>query len=233
MIVVYSDEVPELDDFLRNRLGQKHRITVIPPSPTEMGAAKHATEHFRHVGLRARTQNTRFYRDPHRLHNIIMNSDAVYLIGGNTFDFLDYAHHIGLFELLDEFEQAGGIIIGDSAGSIILSPNIATALIPTTCPDDHTVDMESYLGMGRIPFHISPHFDPSAEVAQHELDELQTLANVSNRAVMVLQDGEGFIMEGNDIVQTTGKPKRLEPDASIPAVVNAVEILPIWASIVE
>jgi dipeptidase E len=225
--------VPELNDKLIEQLGKKHVITTIPANPSDMASAKHATEVFRHAGLRTRLRNARFYRDHRRLYQIIMNSDAVYLTGGNTFEFLDYAHHSDLFEMLEEFEAGGGVILGDSAGSIILSPNIATALIPTTCPDEHHIEMDSYLGMGRIPFHISPHFEPNADVAENEIDELQALAYVSKIPVKVLQDGEGFIMEGNNITYTVGRPKDLSPNVAPSSNLNTDDLLPEWMSIIE
>lgn len=233
MLYIYSGDVPELNDKLVEQLGKKHMITTIPANPSDMASAKHVTDFFRHAGLRTRLRNARYYRDPRRLYQIIMNSDAVYLTGGNTFEFLDYAYHSGLFEILKEFEANGGVILGDSAGSIILSPNIATALIPTTCPDEHNIEMESYVGMNRIPFHISPHFDPDDDVAQNEIDELQALAYSSKISVKVLQDGEGFIMEGNNIIHTVGSPIDLDPDVAPSEKQNISELLPVWANTIS
>jgi len=233
VLYIYSGDVPELNDRLVEQLGKKYIITTIPANPSDMASAKHVTDSFRHAGLRTRLCSARFYRDPRRLHQIIMNSDAVYLTGGNTFEFLDYAYHTGLFEMLREFEAGDGVILGDSAGSIILSPNIATALIPTTCPDEHNIEMDSYVGMGRIPFHISPHFEPDADVAQNELDELQALAYVSKIPVKVLQDGEGFIMAGEAIIHTVGNPIDLAPDIAPDPKLNTADLLPDWASILS
>jgi peptidase E len=230
VLYVYSGDVPELNDKLLHQLGSKHLITTIPANPSDMASAKHVTDFFRHAGLRIRLRNARFYRDPRRLYQIIMNSDAVYLTGGNTFEFLDYAYHYSLFEILDEFEKEGGVIIGDSAGSIILTPNIATALIPTTCPDEHHFEMESYLGMGRIPFHISPHFDPEEDIAEKELEELQILASASKVAVKVLEDGEGFIFEGESIIHTVGQPIDLKPEDGFTLKTN---VLPEWATVIS
>ena len=225
MIYIYSHDVPELDELLLETLGSKHRFTMIPPSPSEMGEALHAREVFREAGLHARTQSTRFYRDPNRLHNIIMNSDAVYLSGGNTFEFLEYAHTVGLFEMLEEFEEAGGIIVAESAGSIILSPNIATALIPTSCPDEETVHLESFIGMGRIPFHVSPHHDSESK---QENDELQALAHYSKIPVIALHDGEGIIVEGDEITRVVGNPSKYYPEI-VPAVILEAGVMPEWA----
>lgn len=230
MLYVFSGEVPELNVRLIEQLGRKHTLTVIPASPSDMASARHATEYFRQEGLHARLKGARYYHDKKRLYQIIKNSNAVYLMGGNTFEFLAYAQRIKLFSILSEFEKDGGIVLSESAGSIILTPNISTALIPTTCPDDHKLDLESYTGMGRIPFHVSPHFDPSITVATQELNELQALAYHSKISVMVLKDGEGFIMEDDKIVHTVGQPKMLEPNI-IPS--NSIDIeglLPSWVA---
>lgn len=229
MLYVYSDEVPELDARLRETLGPKHTLTVIPATPRDLGAARHHTAHFRGAGLHARLQSTRFYRDPVCLRNIILNSDAVFLMGGNTFEFLAYAGRMGLFAILREFESRDGVIASESAGSIILSPNIATALLPTTCPDEQTVELDDYRGMSRIPFHVSPHFDPAAAVAGRELHELQALADFSSIPVLVLRDGEGIIMEGNSIIHTVGCPTKLEATAPRMTSAGVPAYIPAWA----
>lgn len=232
MLFVYSGEVHELNTVLLERLGKKHVLTTIPAAPNDMASAKHVTEYFRQEGIRARLLGARYYRDETRLRNVINNSKFLYLMGGNTFEFLAYAQRINLFSILKEFEDNGGVIMCESAGSIILTPNIATALIPTTCPDDHTLDLESYAGMNRIPFHISPHYEADAEHAQNELDELQLLANYSKIPVMVLQDGEGFIMEGQKITQIVGKPIELKPEDKPVSEDEIRNLLPEWAATV-
>ena len=230
MLMVYSGEVQELNTLLLEALGKKHTLTTIPATPGDMASAKHVTEYFRGEGVRARLLGARYYRDEKRLRNIINNSRALYLMGGNTFEFLAYAQRIELFSMLKEFEASGGIILSESAGSIILSPNIATALIPTTCPDDHTLELRTYVGMNRIPFHISPHFEPDAEQAGKELGELQLLANYSGIPVMVLQDGEGFIMEDQRITRVIGQPLELKPGDEPVSPIEIEGLLPEWAA---
>lgn len=230
MLYIFSGEVPELDAKLIDQLGKKHTLTIIPASTGDMASAKHVTGFLRQEGLHARLVGARYYRDKRRLYQIIKNSDAVYLTGGNTFEFLAYAQRVDLFAVLREFELGGGVILSESAGSIILSPNISTALIPTTCPDDQPFDLDSYVGMGRIPFHMSPHFDPSLTSATQELNELQALAYHSKISVMVLKDGEGFIIENDKIVHTVGQPLKLETDTIPSASINVEVLLPSWVT---
>jgi dipeptidase E len=210
-LYIYSGDVPAFDAAVLQALGPRHTLTVIPVSPQERSSAHYTLEHLRQIGLHARLPGSRFYRDPQRLNTIIMNSDAIYLMGGNTFEYLAYARSIGLFDMLARFEAAGGMLLAESAGSIILSATIATALVPTTCPDEQLIELDDYRGMGRIPFHVSPHFDPAAKVAARELDELQTLASLTQCPVWVLQDGEGLKLEGKSVIDRVGQPRRLDP----------------------
>lgn len=233
MLYIYSGDVPELDDALLQTLGDKHRLTVIPSALHDMAAARYALGCLRDAGLRARLLGARIYRDPDCLWQVVMNSDAIYLMGGNTFEFLDYAQQVELFDLIREFEAAGGIVMAESAGSIILSPNIATALIPSSCPDEQEIELEDYSGMGRIPFHISPHYDAEGESVQRDRAELACLARHSAFPVWLLADGEGLVLEGDEVVRVVGKPVLLTADMAVNMVDDVLvgdDCLPAWVA---
>jgi len=228
VLYIYSGDVPVFDTVVLEALGSRHTLTVIPVSPQDRSSARHTLEHLRLTGLHARLPGSRYYRDSGRLHHIIMSSDAIYLMGGNTFDYLAYAKQMGLFDIIAEYEAAGGLIMAESAGSIILSATIATALIPTTCPDEQLIELDDFRGMGRLPFHVSPHFEPTARMAAQELNELQTLATLSQCPVWVLQDGEGLILDGDMVTGMAGQPQQLLPDSG--DILNDFEAwMPVWA----
>lgn len=228
MLYIYSGEVPELDEALLAALGPKHTLTIIPASTRDMAAAKNVKHSFRSRGIRARLQHLRYYQDAKRLPVILQHSDAIYLMGGNTFELLAYAQRVGLFSLLEEFEARGGIIVAESAGSIILSPTIATASIPTTCPDNNFLKLENLSGMGRIPFHVSPHFHADAKAATQEKRELKALAVHSKSKVLVLADGEGVIVDGKKIVREVGKPKWMKPSDKVHADIDVDNLIQDW-----
>lgn len=219
MIFIYSGEVPALDRRLSYELGVNHRLLTIPYAPEEAWAAHEARDYFRACGVNAHSLGKRAYRDKQRLRDEMFISDAVYLTGGNTFEFLAYAREIGLFSLLQAFEAVGGIIVSESAGSIILSKDISTAAIPTTSPDENSVGVTEFEGMARLPFHVSPHFEADAEQAARELEELQGLADMSGSPVLLLSDGEGVVIQGSEVVFSSGSPGWLSPADSLASVV--------------
>ncbi|MDH4275616.1 MAG: Type 1 glutamine amidotransferase-like domain-containing protein [Gammaproteobacteria bacterium] len=224
MLYIYSGDVPRLDQCLRRALGSRQTLLPIPTSPAALGDAHAMADFMRSQGVHARALSARDYSDPLRLHRALSSAQAVFLLGGNTYDFLEYARSVGLFALLTEFEARGGIIASESAGSILLSPSIATAAIPTFEADEHTVFFEDYRAMGRIPFHISPHYDPLRRQAAQDLLELRTLAHATRTPVLVLRDREGVVMEGTRVTQVIGHPLWLRPDQAPPATVE----LPDW-----
>ncbi len=207
MLFIYSGVVPALDRRLRYELGKDHQLFTIPFAPEAHWAALEARDYFEACGINAHALSaSALYGVKQKLRNEIFTSDAVYLTGGNTYQFLAYAREVGLFSMLQAFEALGGVIVAESAGSIILSPNISTAAIPTTCPDENSTGMTEFQAMGRIPFHVSPHYEPESPHADREMDELQTLADLSNASVLVLQDGAGVMLQGDNIVFSTGTP---------------------------
>lgn len=211
LLYIFSGEVPALEAALAEVLGAQRSLVTIPYSPDAVWVAREAAAYFRAVGVKARALPAGTYRDADRLRDAIFTAGAVYLSGGNTFEFLDYARTLGLFAVLERFEAEGGHIVAESAGSIILCDDIATAAIPTCNPDENDIGLTRFDGMGRIAFHISPHFDPAADAVDRDLAELQQLADASQRPVLVLQDGEGVVLRGNEIIRYYGAPWFIEP----------------------
>jgi len=209
MIFIYSGEVPALDRRLSYELGANHRLLTIPYAADECWAAEDARDYFRSCGLNAHALSNIACRNKDQLRNELFTADAVYLSGGNTYQFLAFARETGLFSLLQTFESLGGIIVAESAGSIILSSDISTAAIPTTCPDENIVGITDFMAMGRLAFHVSPHFEPDASQAANEIAELQRLADLSGDPILILQDGEGVLIQEQEITFTVGKPQWL------------------------
>lgn len=229
MIFIYSGEVPELDALLRSALGDSHTVTTIPASPDDMASAREASEYFLQAGIRTRVLSRKPYLDPARLRKAIMVSDAVYLTGGNTYEFLAYARQVGLFPMLQAFEDRGGIIIAESAGSIILSPSIMTAALPSSDPDANDIGLKDLSGMGRLLFHISPHHEPMSASYAQDMRELQGLADESRYPVFLLRDGEGLVVDGDDIMLPIGEPRVLQPQP----IDNEMSVMPVNKAIVD
>jgi peptidase E len=76
------------------------------------------------------------------------------LSGGNTFRFLKSIKERGAESRLVEYARNGGILIGVSAGAMILTPSIESAFI---CGDVNTVGLSDLEGLELVSFFFDPH----------------------------------------------------------------------------
>lgn len=86
----------------------------------------------------------------------LKNNDYIYITGGNSFFLLQELKRTQADKLIIEQVMLGKTYIGESAGSIILSPNIDYV----KDMDDFKVtqNLESYEALGLIGFYPLPHY---------------------------------------------------------------------------
>jgi dipeptidase E len=88
-----------------------------------------------------------------------LDSDIVFLAGGNTFHFLNCLRKHRLISKLIKFaETPGKVIAGLSAGAILLTPRIATASFPAFDCDDNFINLKDLKSLGVVPYELFPHY---------------------------------------------------------------------------
>lgn len=121
----------------------------------------------------------------------LMNADAIHLSGGATYRFLDWVQRSGLDARLRDYALSGKVLIGVSAGAMLMTPSLCTA---TRCGDDPGDLPSDAPAMGLVPFHVWPHFEP--EKARRP--EVRTLL-AEAAPVYALPDGSGLVVEGGNL----------------------------------
>lgn len=125
--------------------------------------------------------------DPSTLSSLLA-CDAIHLSGGNTFAFSEWLERAGLFEPLREFASKHGVLIGASAGAILLTDNIATARL---CGDIAKRAVTEYRTLGLVKCSFWPHYQPETPI---------THAGASRAAaaspLYACPDGAGLIIDG-------------------------------------
>ncbi len=101
----------------------------------------------------------------------IARNDYIYVSGGNVFYLMQELARSGAGETIVRAIRGGKPYIGESAGSVILSPDIGYARLmddPAAAPG-----LADHAGLGAIPFHPVPHVGcfPFKKAAQRILDE--------------------------------------------------------------
>ncbi|QYJ88446.1 peptidase E [Shewanella halotolerans] len=88
----------------------------------------------------------------------LLNCQAIHLAGGDTFQFLAQVQKRGLMAEFAEYLNRGGILIGLSAGAMLMTPSIACAPL---CGDENHLGLSDLNGMGLLPYQFLPHSDLS------------------------------------------------------------------------
>lgn len=143
----------------------------------------------------------------------IFASDAIFLGGGNTFYFLQTLRERGLLTRLKNFVKRGGLLMGLSAGGIIMTPSIKTASVPSLDADDNYVGIKNLRAMGLVPFEFSPHYTAHPEVDA----ELRAYSAKLDYPIYAVGDGGGLVVKNGKIrrvgdvaVFRNGRKRRLQ-----------------------
>ncbi|BAJ01806.1 Type 1 glutamine amidotransferase-like domain-containing protein [Shewanella violacea] len=84
----------------------------------------------------------------------LLTCDAIHLSGGDTYRFLKWLKFRDLLPLLNQYVTNGGALIGVSAGAMIMTPSIDTAIL---CGDTNQVGLMELSSLSLVPFHFVPH----------------------------------------------------------------------------
>lgn len=131
---------------------------------------------------------------------MLEEADAIYLPGGNTFEFLGMLQYRNIIPKLKKFYERGGSFFGSSAGSILMGPSIAIA----SFADPNFLCLNDLNALGFVDFAIKPHWDGWA---QHET-MFRNFSDMTGTPLFGLREGQGIIVdEDGKRTYIGGKPK--------------------------
>lgn len=195
-LCLYSGGNREQNDKLNRELlkllpGKRVRITYIPSAGDE--DRKYFTEFKEWYGFYG-LRNLKFFSLEEKWNESsvkeVLSSDAIYLSGGNTYHFLFWLKKRKFLTHLKDFVKSGGILIGLSAGSILMTPKIDIAGIPPYDCDENKVGIKNLNALGLVRFEFFPHFFPSARLGKELLKYSQTTPS----PVFGVEEGSGIII---------------------------------------
>ncbi len=117
--------------------------------------------------------------------------DAIHLSGGNTYYFLYWLRKRELLEPLREFVAKGGVLIGVSAGGILLTPEIGVSGLLGDRPLD---DLDDLSGLNLVDFSFAPHINTLRDTRP-----LKEYARKTGRPVYGCRDGDGILVDGSRV----------------------------------
>ncbi|MDO8570180.1 MAG: Type 1 glutamine amidotransferase-like domain-containing protein [Candidatus Daviesbacteria bacterium] len=123
----------------------------------------------------------------------VLEFGIIHMSGGNTFGFLNYINKRNFKKILKKHLENNGLIIGVSAGSIILTPNISVCNLPET--DENLVGITDLTALNLVDFEFYPHFTGNKQY----LEEIKKYSKTINNPVYVCSDENGIFIDENKI----------------------------------
>ena len=132
-----------------------------------------------------------------KISNILGNCDYIYVSGGNTFFLLQELKKIGAHKIIIEQIKLGKIYIGESAGSVILSPDITYI---KEMDDSSVVNLHSFSSLGVIDFYPLPHynnfpFEQSTKKIESMYTDKIKLCLLNNNQAILVTKGKFEVLE--------------------------------------
>ncbi len=195
-LALYSDqETPaneQMDARVLRLIGRSQpRIGYIPATnDPERAYFRRKADYYAEIGA-----NLAVYVDPNQdtseaEWSTLLSCDAIHLSGGNTFSFLSWMKRRRVLPLLARYVSEGGVLIGVSAGAILMTPSVNSALL---CGDVRDSQLMDNVGLGLVDFHFWPHFD-SASVTKDQLILSSAIPNL-----YACPDGSGIVIDGKEV----------------------------------
>jgi dipeptidase E len=128
--------------------------------------------------------------------------DITYLGGGNPFYLLEQLRTSGGDEILTKKAASGGILVGVSAGALVLGPHLEIVQ-RFTSELRKTTTLENTSALGLFSFLLMPHVD-RADVFPGPLsieERLQIFERRFSVVVKRLKDTEALVLRGEEIVK--------------------------------
>lgn len=135
------------------------------------------------------------------LYDPLFECDIIHLCGGNTFEYLHHLGASGLIPRLRAFVEAGGHLVGVSAGAILMTPDIATAAY---CGDEAVLPFQTTTGLNLVPFHLLVHVKDKDAMAQ------RLEADILPGSLYLMADDDVIEVGGGEIKES-GSPRLLLP----------------------
>lgn len=114
--------------------------------------------------------------------------DVIFVMGGNTFDYLIGIRKSGLNKRIKDFVRRGGVYVGLSAGSYVVCPTIEAATWKHA--DSNKIGLKNLKGLNLVPFLITAHFEEKYKKTIKEVakDTKYPIIALTDRQAVLIKD---------------------------------------------
>ncbi len=197
-LVLYSDQIPPLTNRIDNELKTlfnkaNPRVGFIPSSSDpERKYYEERKAFYYQLGMDLEVYFELDKQWKPELLKSLLDCDAIHLSGGNTYYFLHWLRNRNMMDSLVQYVRGGGVLIGVSAGSILMTPDISTSAL---CGDEVVEGETDFSGLGLVDFSFVPHFGD----INVSLDDLKKYSRDKQTVLYAAKDNGGIVVVENEI----------------------------------
>jgi dipeptidase E len=114
----------------------------------------------------------------------LLACDAVHLAGGDPFQFLASIRKRNFGPVLKKYHSGGGILLGISAGAIVLTPSINISHV------FYKSQTDQHQAVGLVDFHFLPHWNRRED----RMEDVIRFSKEHNATVYACRDGDGVVI---------------------------------------
>lgn len=182
-----------LGDNFKNELKETKSIVYIPGGPEKVEKSKNKyvplfTEHFNNVGIKF-DENILITPDIDSIEaqKLVKNADFVMLMGGDPFKQKEMCESLGLLSVLKEYD---GVMLGFSAGAMLMSKYIIITPCSEEYPDFHIEE-----GLNLDNLSIYPHNNTVDEIYPDELVSGDEIYKKTDLIEVAQQYGDYYLIQ--------------------------------------
>lgn len=120
--------------------------------------------------------------------DLLNTCNAIYINGGNPFYLLYHLKKSGADSILKKRAHQGSVIVGSSAGALVLGPSIEIANFFT--PEMNTMRLHNLSALNLVPFTVYPHYQENVE------DKIKEFESTVSIPVKRLKDTDALVISG-------------------------------------
>ncbi|WP_424237629.1 Type 1 glutamine amidotransferase-like domain-containing protein [Bhargavaea ginsengi] len=127
--------------------------------------------------------------------DILLQKDVIYINGGNPFFLLEQMKKSGADRVLAELAQKGTVIVGVSAGAVLLGPDIR--IVHYFTPQLNVRNIEDFSALGLTDKRIFPHYDREdlfREATGRTIEERLRLFETIESCIVTRLNDDGFLV---------------------------------------
>ncbi|WP_271711707.1 Type 1 glutamine amidotransferase-like domain-containing protein [Marinigracilibium pacificum] len=132
-------------------------------------------------------------------HRELSRFDIIYILGGNPFLLLNEVNKSGAHKTLESLMFKDKILMGYSAGSLLLGPNLSLMNHVDSLLGFNEINLKELSCIGLYDFYIFPHYTEFTSQVPELAAKIENFESLSDKPLHRLNDNQGIIIQNGNM----------------------------------